>query len=58
MNVGKANLLVKGTYAMPETKSDINQPAIFESQLRLFVNTNESVAVLNSFPIFIYDYLK
>lgn len=58
MNVGKANLLVKGIYAMPETKSDINQLAIFNGQLRLFVNNNDSIAVLNSFPIFIYDYLK
>ena len=58
MNVGKANLLAKGIYAMPETKSDINQLAIFNGQLRLFVNNNDSIAVLNSFPIFIYDYLK
>lgn len=58
MNVGKANLLVKGIYAMPETKSDINQLAIFNGQLRLFVNNNDSIAILNSFPIFIYDYLK
>ncbi|MGM9817248.1 MAG: hypothetical protein ACI304_09390 [Lepagella sp.] len=58
MNVGKANKLVTGIYAMPGDKNDINQQAIFDSQLRLYVNTEESIAILNSFPIFIYDYFK
>lgn len=58
MNVGKANMLVSGMYALPENKPVINQLAIFERQLHLFVDKTERVAVLNSFPIFIYDYLK
>ncbi|MGM9803139.1 MAG: hypothetical protein ACI308_03080 [Muribaculaceae bacterium] len=58
MNVGKANLLVKGVYDIPKNKCVINQLSLFNSQLKFYVVNNESVAVLNSFPIFIYDYLK
>lgn len=58
MNVCKANLLTSGQNAMPAQKSDINQLAIFNKQLSLFVETDERVSILNSFPIFIYEYLK
>lgn len=58
MNICKANMLVTGNYALPEKKADINQMAIYQSQLATYVNPAESVAILNSFPIFIYDYFK
>lgn len=31
---------------------------MFEAQKSKYVDINESVAILNSFPIFLYDYLK
>ena len=58
MNVSKANLLIAGVNAMPKEKSVVNQLSIFETQLLLHVKPNRSVAVLNSFPIFIYEYMK
>lgn len=58
MNVCKANLLTTGVAAMPGVKSDICQAAIFNSQVMKFVKPCEKVAILNSFPIFIYEYFK
>lgn len=58
MNVCKANLLTKGQYSLPREKSDIAQLSIFKSQVVKYVNQSEHVAVLNSFPIFIYEYMK
>lgn len=58
MNVKKANWLVTGLVAMPSEKSVVNQLAIFEAQRIKFVEANESVSVLNSFPIFLFEYLR
>ena len=57
-NVAKANYIVSGNNAIPENKDDINQNAIFDAQKSKYVDVNESVSILNSFPIFIYDYLE
>ena len=58
MNVCKANLLITGKNSLPTNKLDINQLSIFEKQLLLYINTNNSVAILNSFPIFLFEYFK
>lgn len=58
MNVCKANWIVNGRNEIPINKEDINQIAIFEGQKQRFVETHESVAILNSFPLFIFDYFK
>lgn len=58
MNVSKANQLINGANTMPKDKSAINQLAIFRRQISLFVKPNKRVAILNSFPIFIYEYMK
>lgn len=58
MNVCKANRLVNGLNSIPNEKEKINQRIIFQCQIQKYVETNESVAVLNSFPIFIYEYFK
>lgn len=58
MNVCKANMLVSGFNTIPLEKFAINQLSIFNSQRRQYVEKCESVAVLNSFPLFIYEYLK
>ncbi|MDY6116368.1 MAG: hypothetical protein SPH92_00055 [Anaerovoracaceae bacterium] len=39
-------------------KSDIGQLAVFNNQVTKYVKPNESVAILNSFPIFIYEHMK
>lgn len=57
-NVCKANYLVSDSNTLLLRKSTINQKDIFEAQKSKYVDINESVAILNSFPIFLYDYLK
>ena len=57
-NVKKANYLLSGEKGMPDDKETINQPAIFEAQKTQYVEALDSVAVLNSFPLFLYEYLK
>lgn len=51
-------LLTTGLFTMPREKSEISQLAVFNNQVTKFVKPNESVAILNSFPIFIYEYMK
>lgn len=58
MNVSKANWLISDSYSMPEDKSVVSQWRIFRSQKDRYVEPLESVSVLNSFPIFIYEYMK
>lgn len=57
MNVVKANFICSEIQAYPQSKSEIKQKRIFDNQLTKYVNTVEcKVAVLNSFPLFLYDY--
>ena len=58
MNVCKANWLICNKYQMPASKSDINQLNIFLNQKSKYVDVDNSISVLNAFPIFIYDYMK
>lgn len=58
MNVRKANYIVSGINAFPQRKSDISQLKIFRGQLEKYVNCGERVAVLSSFPLFVYDYCR
>lgn len=57
-NVMKANFLLTGNNEMPQRKDVINQAAIFDAQKKNFVDKTMSVAILNSFPLFLYEYLK
>ncbi len=57
-NVSKANYLISGNNTIPARKSSINQKEIFQAQREKYVDVDDSVAILNSFPIFIFDYLK
>ena len=58
MNVCKANYIISGSNNIPKQKEDINQLRLFTSQKEKYVDILESVAVLNSFPLFLYEYLK
>lgn len=59
MNVCKANYLCNDFHSFPEMKSLIGQSQIFGAQLAKHVMTDECrVSILNSFPIFIYEYLE
>ena len=59
MNVIKANYLCNDRNSLPENISDISQARIFDAQLLKYVQTdNCHVSILNSFPIFLYEYRK
>ena len=51
-------LLTTGLLTMPRQKTDIGQLALFNNQVTKYVKPNKSVAIPNSFPIFIYEYMK
>ena len=57
-NVQKANYLCNGQNEMPTRKDDVSQEKIFAAQKEKYVDTDDSVAILNSFPIFLFEYLK
>lgn len=57
-NVSKANYIISGNYRMPNQKVNILQKLIFDAQKMKYVEANDEVAILNSFPIFLYDYFK
>ena len=59
MNVRKANFICMDVDAIPISKENIVQDRIYYNQLAKYVNMQDCrVAVLNSFPIFLYDYFK
>lgn len=58
-HVHKANLLCNGVRkTMPSSKDMIAQDRVFKAQKVQFVEPSESVSILNSFPVFVYEYLK
>ena len=57
-NVSKANYICNDKYLMPENKEDIAQDKLFAAMKQKYVDINQTVAILNSFPIFVFDYLK
>ena len=57
-NVSKANSIVTGNNALPDDKEKINQKCIFNAQILNYVNKEDCVAILNSFPLFLFDYLR
>lgn len=55
MNTSKANYICNDKNELPDEVN--NQQDIFDSQLSKYVNTEEcKVAILNAFPIFLFDY--
>ncbi|MGI6224238.1 MAG: hypothetical protein ACOYJG_11595 [Prevotella sp.] len=56
MNVEKANYIVNSLNELPEDIGTISPSEIFQNELSKFVNIDYQVSILNSFPIFIYEY--
>lgn len=58
-NVSKANYICNDDNSVPLDKNRIAQQKIFEAQLLKYVQKEPCcVAVLNSFPIFLFEYFK
>lgn len=57
-NVKKANYICNDDYSYPENKILISQKNILNSQLEKYVLPHNEVAILNAFPLFLYEYFK
>lgn len=58
LNVKKANYICSNVLDYPENKEAICSKEIFKNQLIKYVNRNQEVSILNSFPLFLYEYKK
>jgi hypothetical protein len=54
LHIKKANFIINNDYLIPE--SNLTQYLIFKSQFEKYIKINNSIAVLNSFPLFLLDY--
>ena len=57
-NISKANFICTGQNNIPVNKSDVDQKIIFEKQLEKYVIPYDSVAILNAFPLFLFEYFR
>jgi hypothetical protein len=54
----RANFICTAEIELPDKKSDIEQKFLFDAQLAKYVRPKKEIAVLNAFPVFLYEYLK
>ena len=54
IHLRKMNYIISDSYSLPTEGS--SQRDIFDKQLEKYINKNSTIAVLSSFPIFLYDY--
>ena len=58
-NVKKANYICNGVYEWPVNKDEIGQRMIFDAQKSKYQHDIDCrIAVLNSLPIFLFEYFK
>ena len=57
-HIEKANYICTGCRGLPALKDDVRQTIIFENQIEKYVKTKDSVAILNAFPLFLYEYFR
>jgi len=54
----KANFITSQNNSIPMNKEDVSQQRIFASQCSKYICDEERIAILNGFPLFIFDYFK
>ena len=54
----KANYMCTGVAAPPVDKDAVSQPRIFETQCEKYLCDGEKIAVLNGFPLFLFEYFR
>lgn len=57
-HTAKANYICTGQNTVPEYKEAVAQSRIFEGQCRQYLCDGERIAVLNGFPLFLFEYFK
>ena len=54
----KAYYICSGHCCLPEDKEAVSQQKIYDAQLSKYLTVDDSVAILNSFPLFLFEYFK
>lgn len=54
----KANYICSGQCCRPEDKEAVSQQKIFVAQLSKYLAVEDKVAILNAFPLFLFEYFK
>ena len=57
-HTAKACYICTGCKTYPENKDLISQQRIFAAQKSKYLSNDETVAILNAFPLFLFEYFK
>ncbi len=57
-NIKKAHFICTGNKSIPQNKEVVNQKNIFSNQLKKYVSELNSIAVLHSYPLFLFEYFE
>lgn len=57
-HTSKASFICVGKNCLPTGKSVIAQSKVFKAQCERYLNDGDRIAVLNGFPLFLFDYFK
>lgn len=57
-HTSKANYICNGENSMPLNKAIVAQPRLFMAQCENYLSDGERIAVLNGFPLFLFEYFK
>ena len=58
LNISKAHFICEDMNTIPENKAQISQQHIFTKQLEKYIYPKKQIAILNAFPLFLYEYLR
>lgn len=57
-NIRKVNFICNDKFDYPVSQNLINQEMIFKNQKEKFVIKEDSISILSSFPLFLYEYFR
>lgn len=57
-HVSKSNYMCTGVQCMPAKKETVSQTRIFTAQCEKYLGDEERIAILNGFPLFLFEYFK
>lgn len=57
LNIMKANYISNDSFSIPSVKDSISQKAIFYNQVEKYIKPNGVISILNSFSLFLFDYI-
>lgn len=57
-HTSKANFMCEGVPRMPVDKEAVSQERIFGAQCEMYLSNGERIAILNGFPLFLFDYFR